>query len=51
MKHFVFLVRGLKQEIELPFMSDATARKRALDIFTERGFVDLKLSEIKISKW
>ena len=47
----VFKVRGVKQEIELAFMCDKAARLEVLKIFTKRGFVDLKLSEIKISKW
>ena len=51
MKTFVFNVRGLKQELQLAFMSDKSARLEALKIFTKRGFVDLKISEIKISKW
>lgn len=51
MKTFVFKVRGLKQEIKLPIMTDLAARKTAMQVFTERGFVDLKLSEITISKW
>jgi hypothetical protein len=51
MKTFVFRVRGIKQELEFPFMSEAMARRRALIIFTERGWMDLKLSEVKISKW
>jgi hypothetical protein len=52
METFVFKVRGLKQEIELPWMlREEAARLRALAIFRERGFVDLKLSEVKISKW
>jgi hypothetical protein len=50
-KTFVFKVRGLKQEIELPWMLEKAARLRALAIFRQRGFVDLKLSEVKISKW
>ena len=51
MKKIVFKVRGVKQELELPFMSDVKARLIALRVFSERGFVDLKFSEVKISKW
>ena len=48
MKEYMFKVRGLEQNLDLPYMSDFAARKSALVIFTERGFVDLKISEIKL---
>ena len=51
MKTFVFKVRGIRQELRLPEMTGKAARKAAKLIFSERGFVDLKLSEVQISKW
>lgn len=51
MKVYIFKVRGIKQELELQIMSNTAARKQAKTIFTDRGFVDLKLSEVIISKY